>query len=143
MPTWNISGLESISTFWTLSNLYMLNCFKHFLIYFQAKCLKIRQERFWTISILHVLICFKYFLKYILGQKISKSQKDNVGLYQVFTHNFLCRNGKIFWAISSLLVKKCLGTSKLFTVDVLKALLSKNWLYFFSHLLACKNSTIF
>ena len=44
---WGIFWLEDISAFWTISSLYMLNCFKYFSnIYFEKKCLKIRQERF-------------------------------------------------------------------------------------------------
>ena len=101
---WGIFGLGSISTSWTMSTLYVLNF-------------------------------LEYFLRYIFQQNVSKSDKKDSELYQVFTHNFLCQNDKIFIKNFELypvfFLTKCLGTSKLYTTDVLKALLSKNWFYFF------------
>ena len=61
-----------------------------------------------TISSLYVLNCFRYFQIYILGQTSQKVRQEN---------------------ISSLYVSKCPNILKLYTV--LKALLSKNWFYFF------------
>ena len=85
---------------------------------------------FWTISSLYVLNYFKYFLVYILQQNVSKSNKKDFELYQVFMHIFLCQN-KDFWTISSACLTKCLNTLKLYISDALKALLIKNWFYFF------------
>ena len=90
----DISSMEGIRAFWTISSFYMLNCFW----YFATKCSKtIRQEKFWNISSIYVLNCFRYSLIYTLGQNVPKTpDKKNVGLYQVVTHNFLCKNCKIF-----------------------------------------------
>ena len=45
-------------------------------------------------------LCAELFLifsnVYILRQNIPKSNKKIFGLYQVFTHNFLCQNGRMF-----------------------------------------------
>ena len=38
----------------------------------------------YVISRLYVLNCFKYFLIYILGRNVSKLDKKNFELYQVF-----------------------------------------------------------
>ena len=51
---------------------------------------------FWAISSLYMLNWFRYFLIYILRQNVSKSDKKGFELYQVFTHNFLCQDDKIF-----------------------------------------------
>ena len=78
---------------------------------------KMRQEKISTISSLYILTWFKYFLIYILRQNVPKIRQVK------------------FWNTSSLHAKfslpKCSNTPILYATDALKALLSKNWFYFF------------
>ena len=66
---------------------------------------------------------------------MSQIQTTKILNYIKSLHTIVCRNDSIFikdfWPISSLRVIKYLGTSKLYTTDALKALLSKNKFYFF------------
>ena len=59
---------------WTASSLYVVNCFKYFLIYILEQNVqkKMKQEKNWTASSLYVVNCFKYFLIYILRQNVSR-----------------------------------------------------------------------
>ena len=114
---------------------------------------------FWSISSLCVLICFKYFLIYVLRLNVSQSNQKNSELNQIFMHNFLCQNDKIFIKIFKLwqvfvynfLFQNVPTNFKLCTADALKALLSKNRFYFFfsssdmqkfQHLLGCYATSI-
>ena len=127
---------------------------------------KIRQETFWTISSLHELNCFRYFLIHILRWNVSKkSGKKNFEPYLVFrcwiVLNFSwyvlgCLDPKKSDKKKPLnyiksLCQKCFNTYILYTIDALKALLSKDWFYFFflisdkkklHHLLACHTISI-
>ena len=86
---------------------------------------------FWTISSLYVLNCFKFFLRYYFGTNYLKILKKNFfEPYQVFMCNFLFQNDKV--------LIKILEVHQFFMRQMfqyywctLKALLCKNWFYFF------------
>ena len=140
-----------LEKFWTISSLYVLNCFKRFLIYIlRQNVSKVRQAKFWTISSLCALNCFKYFQIDILGQmsKNNQTRKKIWTISNLHVWFFMIKwldIHKDFWTISSLCVSKWLDIHKDFwTISylcvakmlqyywcALKALLSKNWFYFF------------
>ena len=63
---------EGISIFCTISNLYVINCFKYFLnIYFGKKCLKNQIKK--TRSSLHVSKCSNTLKLYTLKALLSKN----------------------------------------------------------------------
>ena len=83
----------------------MLNCFRDFLLYILRQNVPKNQTRKISdyIKYFYVLNCFGHSLIYILGQNVTrKSDKKNFEHYQVFIHNFLCQNDKIFMKIFEL-----------------------------------------
>ena len=75
-----------------------------------------------------MLNCFKYFLP-------NKPEKIFCELYQIFMYNLLCQNDNIFTKILSYTKSLC-GKKFQYSQIVykLKALLNKNWFYFFFHI---------
>ena len=70
---------QEVSLVYVISSLYVLNCFKYFLIYVLGQNVSKSQTRkIWNISNLYALNCFKYFLMYILRQNVSKNQTRKV-----------------------------------------------------------------
>ena len=100
---WGIFGLGSISTFWTISNLYVLNCFKYFLIQIlRQKVSKLDKKDFELYHLFtHNFLC--------------QNDKLFIKMFELYLV-FLCQNVSIL---------------PLCTTDALKVLLYKNWPYFF------------
>ena len=96
------------------------------LVYWNIWISKIRQEK---------LLQFTKILNYVKSSCIIYMPNIYIG-----TNVLKNMTRKKIWTTSSLCLAKCFNTSIMFT---LKALLSKNLLFLFSHLLPCKNSTIF
>ena len=83
-------AILSSKDFYTISKLYVLSCFKYFLIYILGQNVSKNQTREMvkrTISSLYVLNCFKYFLMYIFLQSVPKIKQEK------------------FWTISSICAK--------------------------------------
>ena len=145
-------GLK-VSVVYVISSLYVLNCFKCFLIYILGQNVLKNQRR----KILNYIksLCaelFQIFSNIYNGTNVPKKsdKKNNFETYQVFTYNFLCQNdwtfAMIFELYKSLCVKMTKYSQTLFNyikslcgkmiqhsqmVYTLKALLSKNRFYFF------------
>ena len=85
--------------FWTISSVYVLNCFKYFLMYILGQNVSKNQTR----KILHYIKLFQIVLNIYFGIKcLKKSDKISLALYQVSTYNFLCQNDKTFMKIFGL-----------------------------------------
>ena len=61
----DIDVIRDISTFWTVTRLYLLNSFKYFLIYFRTKYVKVRQEKFERIKSLRFWDKSRKLLKWL------------------------------------------------------------------------------
>ena len=98
--------------------IFVLNYFKYFLTYI---CLKKKLDKkmfeLYQIYMCYIVLnIFIYFFKYTFSDIFSKNiRPEKFWTYQVFIHNVLFQNAPILPYIT----------------DALKALLSKNWFYYF------------
>ena len=101
-----ISSIQAIRIFSTITSLYVLNCFKHFL----PKYLKIGQEKFWTYQVFMCEIVLNIF-KYVFWSKYSKK----ISQEKKFIYVKMNRYSERLWTMSSLCVSKWLDIQKDFS----------------------------
>ena len=56
---WGIIGLGSFSTFWTISSLYVVNCFKYFLVYILEQNVSKSDKK--NFKLYQVLMCWFFW----------------------------------------------------------------------------------